>query len=207
MSLRGFFDATMQAEVGRVVEEIEARTSSEVVVCVRRWSSSYLAAAFLAGALVAFVVLLLLLFLPQEFRVETMPIDVLLGFALGFGLARLVPPIRRWLTLPGTRRAEVARAASAQMFDGGFTRTQTRAAVLVYVSILERRVVVRTDEGLAALRDDAVWLEASAKLEAAVRRLDESSFLEALRKLGNDLARLSPRREDDVNELPDAVDA
>jgi hypothetical protein len=30
----------MQAEVGRVVEEIEARTSSEVVVCVRGWSSS-----------------------------------------------------------------------------------------------------------------------------------------------------------------------
>jgi hypothetical protein len=30
----------MQAEVGRVVEEVVARTSSEVVVCVRGWSSS-----------------------------------------------------------------------------------------------------------------------------------------------------------------------
>jgi putative membrane protein len=207
MSVRAFFDDTMRSEVARAVAEAETRTGAEIVVCMRRWSGSYPDAAWRGGAAFAFVAQLLLLFLPQEFAVEAMPVDVMMGFLIGWGLVKLVPPVRGLLTGPRTKDEAVSRAAAAQMFEGGVTRTSRRHGVLVYVSALERRVRVVFDEGLSAARSDAAVAKVVKDLERATNGFDRPAFVAALRALGPALAPLSPRAHDDANELPDEADA
>ena len=207
MSVRAFFDANMRTEVARAVGDAERRTGAEIVVCMRRWSASYPDAAWRGGAAFAFGALLLLLFLPQEFAVEAMPLDVLIGFLIGWAIVKLVPPVRGILIGPRTKDEAVARAAAAQMFEGGVTKTALRHGVLVYVSALERRVRVVFDEGLIGARTDASVTAVVKKLERATAAFDSAQFISGLRELGPALAPFSPRAQDDANELPDAADA
>jgi putative membrane protein len=205
MSQRQFFGQAMRASVSAAVTEAEQTTGAELVVLVRLWSAPYAEASWRAGAFTAFAVLLLVLFLPQEFAVEGMPFDVALGFLLGWGASRLVPPVRRAFALPGAMDAEVSRAASAAMFERGVTRTRGRTGVLVYVSALERRVRVVFDDGLEPARTAPPVLALVGRLEAAVRRFDEAAFVDAVRALGPALAPFAPRAADDENELADEV--
>ena len=207
MSLRGLFERSLRDEVLRVVTEVESASRAELVVSVRKWSDPYPAAGWRAGAALAFVVLLLLLFLPQPFAVETMPVDVALGFLVGWGSARLAPPLRAWFA--GRREMDdaVRLAALAQMFEGGVTGTRGGTGVLVYVSALEKRAEIVLDEGLAGARGDRDLLAAAAEVDAAVRVYDSARFVAALRALGPVLAKHAPRGAHDENELPDEVDA
>lgn len=205
MSVREFFDEQTRGDVASVVAEIERRSGAEVVVSVHVRSAPYREADWLAGALMAFVVLCLLLFLPQEFAVITMPLEVLVGFAAGAIISRSLVPVQRLLTLRTTRRRAVALAANAEMFASGITRTRDRTGILIYVSALEREAVVVIDDGAKALSGDPRFAAIEKELETSVAEMNATNFLEALRSLADPLAALVPRRSDDHNELGDDI--
>ena len=200
MSEASFFTDAARKRVGEAVGEAESRTSAEVVVVVRRTSGAWREADLAVGAALAFAVLLVLLFHPQPFAVEGMPVDVAVAFAAGALLCASLPPLKRAL-LPRKRVAAQVRAKAREAFvDQGVSRTRGRTGVLVYVSTLERRVEVVVDIGV-----DGKLLEAQARaLSDAVRRgLDLDAFLEGVRSIGPALAAALPRSADDINELPD----
>ncbi len=204
---QAFFGEGAKARVTEAIKQIEAQTSAEVVVAVRRRSGTYRQADYLFGFVCSLVVLGVLLFAPQEFLVEAMPLDVLLAFAAGAFLSSRVAIVERALTSRKARRAQVALAARAAFVDLGVTRTSGRTGVLVYVSAFERAVEVVADLGFSA--DARARLEPRFQaLDAAVRGgLELDPFLAALTALGPPLGELYPHRDDDVNELPDEVSA
>jgi len=201
---RGFDGAAARERTTDAVREIEAQTGAEVVVAVRPSSGHYRHADYLFGFVVALGTLTALLFLPVDFPIETFPLDVAVGFVLGALLAELVPPLRRLLVAPSLRQANVRRAALAAFVELGVSRTRRRTGVLIYVSMFERHVEVVADVGLLPTAVEREWEACAAGLLTAVRpRFDAQRFLDALRAFGPVLARLAPRGDDDVNELPD----
>lgn len=208
MGERAFLLQAAKDRASRAVAEVEARTSAEVVVSVRRVSGRYREADFLCGFLLALLALLALLFLPQAFPLWVFVPDVALSFAAGAFACSRWPWLRRLLT-PRSVLVENARlAARAAFVDGGFSRLPGRNAILVYVALFERRVEVVADLGIQAAALGAGWSEAVARLEGALRpRPDLESFVSALGGLGAVLAEAHPRAADDVNELPDEVTA
>ncbi len=198
-------EARRRAEA--TVAAIEAQTCAEVVVAVRRQSGDYLAADRLAGALAAFACLLVLLFHPVAFAVATMPVDVLLAYGLGVLASARSATVRRALTSGETRARLVSVAARAAFVDRGVSRTRQRAGLLVYVSLLERAVEVVADLGLDPAALGPEWGDRVEALRSAVERPDADRFDAALAALGPVLARALPRRDDDVDELSDAVEA
>lgn len=205
MSIAEFFDPSMKTDVAAAIGECEARTSAEIVVSVHQRSGVYREARWLAGSVAAFIVLLLLLFLPQEFDVRTMPLDILVAFGLGAGAAWIAPPIERWFTSKRSMRERVDAAAVAELLSGGTTKTRGRTGVLVYVSALEAEARVVFDIGLDAAAKSADVVAASRLLEDAVRRFDRPAMLAALRQLGVALGAVAPRSADDLDELPNTV--
>lgn len=204
MSTRAFFDDAAKAAVSAAIKRVESQTSAEVVVAVRRQAGvSYRDADLVLGAIAALASLAILLFADKEFATTWIPVDVAVAFAAGMLLSRYTMFLRRLVTPASRRREETRRAACAAFKELGIGRTSGRNGILVLVALFEHEVAVVSDVGI----DPAVIARAVAALQGSVARAvpDFDAFVAALDSLGPALAPTMPRRDDDVNELPDEV--
>jgi putative membrane protein len=199
-----FFEESTRKRAAEVVAAVESSTAAEVVVAVRPASGEYRHVDYQWGLLLAFVTLAVMLYMPQEIPLDAFPVGVLLAFAVGAWLSAALPGVRRRLASRKLMESQVRMAARAAFVELGVSRTSRRTGVLVFVSTLERRVEVVPDLAVEPARRDAGWQPALDALSAAVAASESPEpFFEALRQLKAPLARTLPRREDDVNELPD----
>lgn len=199
-----FLDARAKARAVAAVKAFEAHTSAELVITVKKHARSYPEADLRVGLLFGFATLLFLLFYPIDFSTTFMPLDTAVGCAVGFGLSRMLPPLKRLALTKKTRQDAVARAAKAAFFDLGVSKTSGRTGILVYVALFERMVTVVCDAGVTSDASQAAE-GARASLDDAVARVDIRAFAEALERLGPAFGVTMPRSDDDVNELSDEV--
>ena len=100
------------------------------------------------------------------------------------------------------------RTAAQALFQAreiGLTRLHT--GVLVYASRLEGLVVVLADRAAQDAVGIEAWRERTLELQAAFADgRSAAPFALALARLAEPLAHALPRRADDQDELPDAVD-
>jgi putative membrane protein len=195
-----------KAALVAAIQAVEARTSAELVICVRRQSGSYLHADLLAGIAAAIAALACLLYLPVDFGLHAFLIDpILAGVVVALSCSRL-PMLRRWLTRAAVREHAVQEAAHASFFAKGIRRTSDAIGILIYISALERRAVVVIDDGVARAVPEQDWRAAVLVLEASVHAgADARVVCKAIEALGEVLQPCLPRSEDDVNELSDEV--
>jgi putative membrane protein len=205
MSERDFFNDEAKRASAASVRAVEAQTSAEVVVAVRKRSGRYGVLSYHFGLGLAALVVLVLLVAPTVYSVEAIALEGVLAFALGSALAASFESVRRTISRGSTLSANVEGAARAAFFDLGISRTSGRSGILVYVSLFERRCVVLTDIGIEPAKLEPGWRSAALALEAAVKRRDLPAFQQSLTSFGPLLARFYPRSADDVNELPDEV--
>jgi putative membrane protein len=203
VSARSFLEDKARSRAAAAVKAVEAQTSAEIVVAVRPRSADYRAACYRWGCLFSVAGMLYIYFAPKLFYAITIPLDLLLTFAIGFVTAYYVPPLQRLLTLPRDRRDRVATAARAAFYDLGVSGTTGRNGILVFVSLFERIVEVVPDLRVDPRGLGAGWTDALAAMQKAARRLDGDALWAALESLGPVLGRAMPRSSDDVNELPD----
>jgi putative membrane protein len=199
-----FLDARAKARAVAAVKAFEEKTSAELVVTVKKHVRSYPEAHLLCGTVAAFGALLFLLFYPMDFSTAFMPVDVLVAFAIGFGLSLALPPLQRLVVSKQKRRETVEQAAKAAFVDLGVSRTTGRTGVLLYMSVLDATVAIVADIGVTAEAREAAE-RARETLERAFVRLDVSSFARAVEGLGAAFAPTMERSADDVNELSDEV--
>ena len=202
MPIRDFFLPDAKKRVAKSIEAIESETAAEIVVAVRRRSAHYRHVDIAVGSALAFASLVAVIFLPQPFATEMIPVDVAVAFVIGLVVSANLPPLRRLLLSRRAATESVRTAARAAFYEMGIARTTGRTGVLVFVSMLERRVELVTDDAVKPAELDARWREAVAAIEAAVRRADLPGFLGALGTVAAPLAVALPVRDDDVDELP-----
>jgi putative membrane protein len=200
-----FFRDEAKQSTARSVKAVEAQTSAEVVVAVRRRSGDYRVAAYHFGFFVGGLVIAYLLVAPQVFSVGDIALDGALGFGLGLLLAYNVGALLRLLVREGPLTKAVEAAARGAFFDLGISRTSGRNGLLVFVSTFEQRALVLADIGIDVAALGPKWSDACAALSSAVKRRDLPAFERTLESLGPLLGAAMPRSADDVNELPDEV--
>src|SRR5450432_90864 len=205
MSEGDFFSDEAKRAAALLVKRVEAQTSAEVVVAVRKRSGHYGVLAYHFGAGLAALVVLYLVLAPEVYSVGAIALDGLLALVLGVLVAANLDTVLLALSRSATLDRNVNGAARAAFFDLGISRTSGRNGILVYVSLFERRCVVLTDIGLDPAKLEPGWLSAIRDLALAVKHRDLKAFGQALEGLGPVLGRAHPRSEDDVNELPDEV--
>ena len=200
-----FFRDEAKQSTARSVKGVEAQTSAEVVVAVRRRSGDYRVAAYHFGFLMGGLVVVYLLLAPRVFSVGDIALDGALGFGLGLALSFNIGALLRLLVRQGPLAKSVAAAARAAFFDLGISRTSGRNGLLVFVSTFEQRALVLTDVGIDVGALGPQWADGCAALSSAVKHRDLAAFQQALESLGPILGAAMPRSADDVNELPDEV--
>jgi putative membrane protein len=195
-----------QALLLAACRSVEARSRAEVVITVRRQSGPYLHADLLAGILAGTAALAFLLFSPWPFAVPWLLVDPILIGGLAAFLSSRWPALRRLLTPRAARRRRVDRTAAALFHEKGVRRTREATGLLVHVSLLERMASVVADDGVVDAVPLEDWRRAVARIDAAVgRAADAATIASAVEALGDVLAPVLERGDDDANELPDEV--
>ncbi|HEY6079053.1 MAG TPA: hypothetical protein VIW29_09635 [Polyangiaceae bacterium] len=205
MAEADFFKLEAKASTARSVRSVEARTSAEVVVAVRRRSGEYRPAAYHFGFGVSSLVVLYLLLTPDLYSVGAIALDAAIGFGLGLLLALNIGPLLRGLVRARALEQSAADAARVAFFELGISRTASRTGVLVFVSTFEQRCIVLTDIGIDVPALGPQWPACCAELSRCVRARDLAAFERALESMGPILGARLPRSSDDVNELADEV--
>ena len=200
-----FLDGEARAAFKRAVETVENASAVEVVVAVRQRSASYRHANVAIAAVLAFVGLATMLYVEEDFHLSSILIDPFVVALVGGALVEFVPQLKRYLTPAAIRRREVTRAARATFVERGVHNTTGRSGVLVYISWLERQVALVADSGLAQTLPAGTLARAENELTAEVRR-GGAAVAKKLESLADEMARAMPHQDDDVNELPDAID-
>jgi putative membrane protein len=197
------FDQAAGEELAQAVRDIEKDTDAELVIVVRGRSGTYRHADYLCGAIVALLGLIFVLFSPFEFHTYWVPIDVLLIFGAGVFVSSRTNFLRRALT--GKKfRAQAARAGAAAMFyEAGIANTSAENGLLIYLSLLERRLEVIADRGILKTVPALKWNNAVFELKRIGRKPEPDGLVKAVRNLGRLLAEHMPATGENPNELPD----
>jgi putative membrane protein len=201
---RAKFDEAAQLNLTDCVKKIETTTDAELVLTVRARSGSYRHADYLCGALLAFAGLVFLLFSPFDFHQYWVAVDVALLFALGAFVASRSNLLRRLLTTEKFRSQAVRAGAAAMFYEAGIANTSAEMGVLIYLSILERRLEVIADRGILKGVNALDWNQILFELHQAGRQAQPAPLLAAMEKLGALLTVHLPATGENPNELPDA---
>ena len=209
--MSGVLEDADLAAVTEACREAERKTGAEVVVYVVRRCDPYAESRWRLGALGAVLGVLgvALARLGQEgwhgsdaLLVWSVP-ALLLGFAAGYLLGSWGPVVRR-LAEGEIERIVELRAAAAFVEEEVFD-TRDRTGVLLFVALFEHRFLVLADAGIRERVEEGVWSEIVADTVQGFREgRARESLVRAVERVGGLLeAHEVPRREDDVNELPD----
>jgi len=192
-------------QVEAAVTRVEQGSAAEVVVAVLPRSGDHWHGRVLVSIAWAMAAALALF----EFRPSGAPVlSAVLELVVGFGAFIVLgwAPLLRWLVSPSAG-ARAAHARAFQLFaERGLHGTKGRTALLIFVSELERRVVLLGDATIHSQLGQAGWQKEVDRLVGRIRegRLRDG-LLEVLAELEPRLAAVAPRQLDDVNELPDSV--
>lgn len=188
--------------VEALVREVEAGTSAELVVVIAGSSSTYRGVIGWALGVPAVVATAFFCWSPWVFDDTWIPVDVLVASVAVAGLVGTSFRARRSLTSRREQDRCVGLAADAAFWQEAVHATRARTGILVYVSLLERRVEVRADLAVSAAVPAAAWNAAVQRIQAQYSTPD--AFASAFGALGAVLAEHLPRAHDDENESPDA---
>lgn len=184
------------------VRDLERQSCAEVVVEVHARSGSYAHADGRFAAVVAFAGLLLLLFSPWPFRPAWVAVDVAVLYAIGYFVSRSSNRLRRVMTTENERNRKVRTAATSVFFERGIGNLEKQTGLLLYLSILERRIEIVADHGVLKAVPHLEW---NALVNGAGKQVANTDSLRALiRSLEPVLAQCLPSRPEDREELPDA---
>ena len=197
--MRPLLSPELTSALGEAVREIERRSCAEVVVEVRSRSGSYAHAEGRFGALVAFAALLLLLFSPWHFAAHWVAIDVAVVYGAALFIARRSDYVRRLFSRRNEREAQVRTAAAAVFHERGVANTSGETGILVFLSVLERRVEVLADRGVLMAVPALPWNELLESARGCPGT--PSALLEFVKGLAPLLGEYLPVREGDVDEL------
>lgn len=200
---RSEFDQAACDQLAQCVKEIEAGTDAELVIVVRARSGSYRHADYLCGAVLAFAGLLFLLFSPWEFQHYWVAVEVAVLFAAGAYISSRSETLRRLFTTKRWRAEVVRTQAAAMFYEAGIANTQAEMGVLIYLSLLERRLELIADRGVLQATPPLEWNDRLFALRQAGRRPQLQRLLQTLRDLGALLKQYLPPTGENPNELPD----
>lgn len=207
--------------ISLAVASAEANTGGEIVTAIIPESDDYafkeLLFAITAGIL-TFIVLALLIapfnnLLDRLFWIESaalLPLSMgTISLAVGmlFYVLFQIPAIDRFIVGRQAMAEAVKRRALRHFVESSAYDTVDRTGVLLFISVLERRVELIADKGINAQVAPDTWDRVVSSL---VRGIGERRTAEAIEtavgEIGIILAEHVPPRPDDENELSDGPD-
>ncbi len=210
--------------ISAAVHTAEAQTDGEIVTVIAPRSDAYHDVGLHYAVAAMLVLLALVASFPERFSgfavrlaggwdhvvPVTLELTMLLGAQIAiFLLVRYAlawMPLRMALTPPATQARRVRRRAVTLFRACAQGRTAGRTAILLYLSVAERRAEIVADETIAARVAPERWGDA---MKALIEKLHDGDpaggMTQAIAMIGAILSEEVPRSERNPNELPDRL--
>jgi putative membrane protein len=200
-----FFSKAEKEKIKQAVAEAERDTTGEIAVKVVEASDRYRDAEMLGSVLLSglfgLVASLLLNHITVWFYI---PATFILFFPCLY-LFKKAPHLKLALVSHRDALHEVSEEAIHSFYERGLHRTQHGTGILIFISLLERKVRILGDKGINDKVDSHFWSSLVAEL---TKGMGEGKALDALcsviEKCGAELGRHFPGRHD-TNEIDDDV--
>lgn len=191
--------------IKKLVNEAESKTQSEIVPMIVHHSDTYPAAHFRAAIIVSFLFSLGLYFSPLTIINPIYFLWIQIpGLFLGYFLGQF-PAVTRLLITNNEIHQEVTQKGYEAFFNHNLHLTQHHTGVLILVSMMERKIKIITDNGIAKKVDQKIWDEIVFQF---AEKIKEGHFVEGLKQcieaVSNVLQTYFPATNDKrSNELKD----
>lgn len=205
------FSESDLARIEAATKEAEEKTSGEIVPYVVEMSDTYEVAEWRAATLCGVLSLgvfaavrrLTEVWLPLDF-VE-MAVAVMFSCAVGALLTHFVPFLQRLFAGKHLMEMRVRQRAAQAFISEEVFATKDRTGILIFLSLLEHKVLVMGDSGINAKVNQSDWDGVVHTIVSGIKEgKPADGLIAAIKECGRLLARLGvTRRSDDRDELPD----
>jgi putative membrane protein len=197
------YDTAATTRLLEAVRNVESRSCAELVLEIHARSGSYAHADARFGALLAFLSLVAILFLPVAFPVGAILVDAVVFFAVGHFVSSRSSTVRHLMTSARERDQAVRTRAGALFYERGMANTMGETGLLLFVSLLERRMELVADRGLLRMVPPDQWNSVHAELRAS-RDVTPEAVIALIQRLGSMLHVCAPAGEQNPDELANA---
>jgi putative membrane protein len=196
------------------VEAAERRTRGEIVPMVVPASARYRDASHMAGLILALLVLTMLLTWDYGWGPWTWSGHqsgwIVLSALAAYGIGSIIggfPCIIRLLISDKRMAMKVRLRAERAFYEQGLHRTKEGTGILLFLSLLERRVEILADQAIDARVPPGTWNMLVHDLVQGIRAdRQTAAFCDVIARCGDLLALHFPARDgDNPNELPDEL--
>lgn len=205
-NINKYLSPDQQATIQAAVMKAESRTSGEIVPMLVAQSDDYREAAAQAAAIMAVALSLAVSLALHDTSIWLfLPTAFLLYFPLLAVVHRL--SLLKLALTPSTRVSEIVRLRAIRAFyERGLHHTREENGILIFISLLERKVWILGDRGINAVIPAERWVALASNLTAGIRdeRMAEA-LVTTITEAGDILSQHFPRRVEDTNELPDLL--
>lgn len=201
-----YLTADQQAAIQAAVMKAESGTTGEIVPMLVAQSGDYREAAAQAAALMAAALALVVSLALRDTSVWFfLPAAFVLYFPL-LALIHRLPMISLALTPAGRVNETVRLRAIHAFYEQGLHHTREENGILIFISMLERKVWILGDRGINAVIAPERWNALASGLTTGIRdgRMVET-LTATIIEAGDILRQHFPHRADDTNELPDLI--
>lgn len=203
-----------QQRISQAVRQAELVTKGEIVPMIVPASARYREAGYRTGLMLALLSLALLLtieiyWLPWGWHAGNagwLLLAVVASYGFGQWLGR-IPRVIRLVTSRERLAHKVALRAEQAFYKHGLHQTQGRTGVLIFVSLLERRVQVLADKGINDHVPAGTWDGVVGGIVEGIKTGQATDAIcAAIATCGTLLAQVSPAGSgDNPNELSDSL--
>ncbi len=207
-----FLTPAEQDRVSATVQLQEKQTSGEIIPLISSASHSYPASNIIGAlifsiplAIIATPYLASLVDLSQE-NMWVFLLVSLCSFPLVYQLVKYIPGLQRLFLLPKEIEERVQDAAISAFYSEKLYATKEQNGILIYISVLERKVWVLADHGINTKIDQSQWDEIVMALTAKIKTGSQcDAICTAVEKIGSILTVHFPIQENDTNELHNLI--
>lgn len=207
-----FLTALEQQRINEAVQHAERQTSGEIVPMIVSASHHYPLAAASGGVVLALPLALMLtpllgstLWLGSQNMWLFLLFSTILYLPARAFVAHSVV-LKRFFLRADQVAEEVEEAAITSFYREKLYRTRDQNGILIFISVLERRVYILGDRGIDAKINDNGWQDIVSGLTAGIRRGKQGeALLAAVNQVGEILKQHFPIQEGDRNELHNLI--
>lgn len=203
---RDIISGEHQATILAAVKKAESLTSGEIVPMVVARSDDYREGAMNAAIFMATILALAVALATGNFSVWFfLPLLFFFYFPAKALIHRL--PFFKLAFTPVEQITNLVHLrAMRAFFESGLHRTRAENGILIFISMLERRVWILGDRGINAVIPPERWVSLASALAAGIRekRMEEALVI-TIGEIGDILRQHFPHTPDDTNELPDLI--
>ena len=193
--------------VSNTIKELEKSSSGEIVPVLASKSSKYLFFRFMYASIFTYLILFIYFYFIKENLNFALDLDIfglivgLISFYVFYSLSNF-NLVLKYLIPKKVKKYKCEKQAYFEFFQNEVYKTRDNTGILIYISVLERQVVVIGDWGINSKIDNKEW---DNLIKIIVKSIKEKNITQGIVEgliATNDLLKNNfPIKPDDTNEL------